>query len=202
MSGLFVLKGQEVNDHPEGSVGHLEEREYNKARWAYDLSHPGSAFMQWLRTAGNVSFAGNEARVDSSTSPSIPIPATKLAHDEIQRISNALNKWADVETAANHKIGASLLIDLGREVGTAMDRWPMEDKPRRVQELMCGTCEQFTLVVRPPRFEGDRSLVDCPCGYTMPMEDFEQLVEELEEDYEARKRKAVADARRSRRKSA
>ncbi|MFF8817794.1 hypothetical protein ACF07D_07340 [Leucobacter sp. NPDC015123] len=191
-----------MNDHPEGGVGYLEMREYNKARWAYDLSHPTSAFMQWLREAGNVSFSAEDVRVESSSSPGIPIPATKLAHDEIQRISNELNKWADVEAAANDKFGASLLIDLGREVSTAMHRWPMEDKPRRIQELMCGECEQFTLVVRPPRFEGDHSIVNCPCGYSMTLEEFEQLVDMFKEEADANKRKALADARRSRRKSA
>ena len=191
-----------MNDHPVEGVGYLEQREYKKACWAYDLSHPTSAFMQWLREAGNVSFAREDVRVDSGTCPGIPIPATKLAHDEIQRISNELNKWADLETAANDKFGASLLIDLGREVSTAIHRWPMEDKPRRIQELMCGECEQFTLIVRPPRFEGDHSIMDCPCGYSMTLEEFEQLVDMFKEEADASKRKAVADARRSRRKSA
>lgn len=191
-----------VNDHPEGGVGYLEQRDYKKACWAYELSHPTSAFMQWLREAGNVSFAGSDERVSSSTTPAIPIPATKLTHDEIQRISDELNTWADVDTAANDKFGASLLLDLGREVSTALHRWPMEDKPRRIQELMCGECEQFTLVVRPPRFEGDHSIVNCPCGYTMTLEEFEQLVDMFKEEDDARKRKAMADARRSRRKSA
>lgn len=186
----------------EEGVGHLTMREFNKARWAYEQSHPASPFMQWLRTAGNVSFAVEDIRVDSATSPGIPIPATKLAHDEIARISSELNKWPGVEEAAHDKFGASLLIDLGREVGTAAHRWPMEDKPRRIQELMCGECEQFTLVVRPPRFEGDHSIVTCPCGYRMTMEEFEQLVDMYKKEDDDRKRKALADARRSRRKSA
>lgn len=186
----------------EGSCGYLETREYNKARWAYEMSHPASAFMQWLREAGNVSFAVEDIRVDSGSGPAIPIPATKLAHDEIARISSELNKWPGVEEAAHDKFGASLLIDLGREVGTAAHRWPMEDKPRRIQELMCGECEQFTLVVRPPRFEGDHSIVTCPCGYRMTMEEFEQLVDMYKKEDDDRKRKALADARRSRRKSA
>lgn len=186
----------------EEGCGYLEMREYNKARWAYEMSHPGSAFMQWLREAGNVSFAVEDIRVDSGSEPAIPIPATKLAHDEIARISSELNKWPGVEEAAHDKFGASLLIDLGREVGTAAHRWPMEDKPRRIQELMCGECEQFTLVVRPPRFEGDYSIVSCPCGYRMTMEEFEQLVDMYKKEDDDRKRKALADARRSRRKSA
>lgn len=191
-----------ISDLAAEGVGYLEMREFNKARWAYEMSHPASPFMQWLRTAGNVSFAVEDIRVDSDTSSGIPIPATKLAHDEITRISTELNKWAGVEEAAHDKFGASLLIDLGREVATAMHRWPMEDKPRRIRELMCGECEQFTLVVKPPRWEGDESLVTCPCGYRMTMEEFEQLVDMFKKEDDERKRKAMADARRSRRKSA
>lgn len=183
-------------------VGYLTMREFNKARWAYDMSHPASPFMAWLREAGNVSFSVDDEGVQSSTEPSIPIPATKLAHDEIARISLELNKWPGVEEAANDYFGSSLLLDLGREVATAAHRWPMEDKPRRIQELMCGECEQFTLVVKPPRWEGDHSLVTCPCGYRMTMEEFEQLVDMFKKEDDGRKRKALADARRSRRKSA
>lgn len=193
---------QTIGDLATEGVGYLDMREFNKARWAYELSHPTSAFMKWLREAGNVSFAVEDIRVNGSSEPSIPIPATKLAWDEITRISNELNKWPGVEEAAGDKFGASLLIDLGREVSTAMHRWPMEDKPRRIQELMCGECEQFTLVIRPPRFEGDHSIVTCPCGYRMSMEEFEQLVDMFKKEDDAKKRKAMADARRSRRKSA
>lgn len=156
-----------MSDRPEGGIGYLEMREYNKARWAYDLQHPTSAVMQWLREAGNVSCASEDVRVEARSSPGIPIQVTKLANDEIQRIPKKLIKWADVEAAASDKFGASLLIVLGREVNTAMHRWSMEDKPRRFRELMCGEYEQFTLVVSPPRFEGDHSIVNCPCGYTM-----------------------------------
>lgn len=185
----------------DDGVGYLDAREYDKARWAYEQSHPASAFMQWLLMAGNVSFSVDDV-VSGSTEPSIPIPATKLAHDEIQRISLELNKWPGVDEAAGDKFGASLLIDLGREVSTAMHRWPMEDKPRRVQELMCGECEQMTLVVRPPRFPGDDAIVTCPCGYRMTKEEFDQVVEMLGKEDDDRKRKALADARRSSRKSA
>ena len=183
-------------------VGYLDMREYNRARWAYEQSHPTSAFMRWLLEAGNVSFSVDDGGAAPSSEPTIPIPATKLAHDEIARISLELNKWPGVDEAAHDKFGASLLIDLGREVSTAMHKWPMEDKPRRIQELMCGECEQFTLTVRPPRWEGDHSIVTCTCGYRMTMEEFEQLVDMFKKEDDDRKRKAVADARRSRRKSA
>lgn len=173
-------------------VGYLEMRDYNKARWAYELSHPASPFMQWLRTAGNVSFAVEDIRVDSSTVPSIPIPATKLAHDEIARISLELNKWPGVEEAANDKFGASLLIDLGREVATAAHRWPMEDKPRRIVYLRCGGCGLLTLVYRPPRWAGDELKADCSnrCGFELVGEELALSIAMVLEEEKVRRKAA------------
>lgn len=183
-------------------VGYLDMREFRKAQWAYDMSHPASPFMEWLKSAGQVSFTVEDIRVSGSSDPSIPIPATTLAYDEITRVSNELNQWPGVEEAAGDKFGASLLIDLGREVSTAVHRWPMEDKPHRITELMCGQCQQMTLVFRPPRFEGDEQIVDCPCGYRLTQEEFAMVTDMVEKEENDRRKKAVADARRSRRASA
>lgn len=191
-----------IGDLASEGVGYLDMREFNKARWAFEQSHPASPFMLWLRDAGHVSFTVEDVRVSGSNDQAIPIPATKLAWEEITRISTELNQWPGVEEAACDKFGASLLLDLGREVGTAWARWPMEDKPRKIRELICGECEQMSLVVMPPRFEGDESIVKCDCGYEMTKEEFDQLVEMFDKEDRARKKQAMADARRSRRKSA
>lgn len=183
----------------DGRVGYLEYAEWNKAKWAYDYA---GKFLPWLEIAGYVNFDADVGNVDTSSSVGIGIPATSLTATEIQRIITELDRWPYLETAAKDKFGASLMIDLGREMSTAVHRWPMEDKPRKIRELMCGECEQFTLVVKPPRFEGDESIVKCECGYTMTKEEFEQLVDELERKEIERKRKALADTKRSRRKSA
>ncbi len=173
-------------------IGYLNMREFNKARWAYDMSHPASPFMAWLREAGNVSFSVDDDGVQSSTMPSIPIPATKLAHDEIARISLELNKWPGVEEAANDKFGASLLLDLGREVSTAMHRWPMEDKPRRIVDLRCGGCGLLTLVYRPPRWEGDELKADCSnrCGFELVGEELALSIDMVLEEERVRRKAA------------
>lgn len=184
-------------------VGYLDMRDYNRARWAWEHSHPAAPFMLWLRDAGHVNFGVEDVRVDGSTNPAIPIPATKLAWGEITQIADELyTRYGDVETAAGDKFGASLLIDLGREVTTAAHRWPMEDKTRKVVDIICPTCDEVTLVYRPPRFEGDEQVIDCKCGYVMTQEEREQFATDMERLANDRKRQAVADARRSRKKSA
>lgn len=183
----------------DGRVGYLEYSEWKKARWAYDYA---DKFLPWLDIAGYVSFDADVGNVDTSSSVGIGIPATSLTATEIRRIIREIDHWPYLEIAAKDKFGASLMIDLGREMSTAVHRWPMEDKPRKIRELMCGECEQFSLVVKPPRFEGDESIVKCECGYVMTQEEFEQLVDMFEKENIETKRKAVADAKRSRRKSA
>lgn len=168
-------------------VGFLEVREFNRARWAYDLSHPGSSFMQWLGTAGHVNFNITDVRVNTSSVPAIPIPATKLAWMEINRLSNLLQQWPDVEAAAHDKIGASHLLDLGREVSNAYRQWPDQEKPHKVTAMRCGGCGLLTLTYRPPRFEGDDTMIDCPCGYALNDDGFAWAVDMIEKEEHARR---------------
>lgn len=170
-------------------VGYLDMRDYNRARWAWEQSHPAAPFMLWLRDAGHVSFNVEDIRVDSSGNASIPIPATKLAWEEITRIATELyQQWDDVETAAGDKFGASLLLDLGREVSTAAHRWPMEDRPHRVTSMRCGGCGMLTLTYRPPRWEGDETIVDCKdCGYTLNEDGLAWAVAMIEKEERERK---------------
>ena len=183
----------------DGRVGYLEQRDWNRARWAYEYANK---FLPWLDMAGYVSFDADVGTVDTSASVGLGIPATSLMADEIRRLIREIDRWPYLETAARDIFGASLMLDLGREMTTAVHRWPMEDKPRKIRELICGECEQMSLVLKPPRFEGDDTIVKCECGYTMTQEEFEQLVEMFEKEDSEKKRKAMVDARRSRRKSA
>lgn len=183
----------------DGRVGYLEQRDWNRARWAYEYANK---FLPWLDMAGYVSFDADVGTVDTSASAGLGIPATSLMADEIRRLIREIDRWPYLETAARDIFGASLMLDLGREMTTAVHRWPMEDKPRKIRELICGECEQMSLVLKPPRFEGDDTIVKCDCGYTMTQEEFEQLVEMFEREDSEKKRKAMVDARRSRRKSA
>lgn len=168
-------------------VGYLEIRYYNLARWAWEQSHPAHPFMRWLRIAGYVSFAPEDVRVQSSGDGHIGIPATKLAYDEILRLSGELNKWAGVDEAAHDQFGAFLLTMLGEEVSTAAHRWPMEDKPHKVEAMRCGGCGMLTLTYRPPRWEGDNIRVDCPCGYVLEDDGFAWAVEMIEKEEHERR---------------
>lgn len=171
-----------IGDLAPDGVGYLDMRDYNRARWAWELSHPASGFMIWLRDAGHVSFAQDDVRVTGSSDPSIPIPATKLAYLEVLRISNLLNSWADIESAAHHKIGASHLLDLSREVGAAYNRWPDRDKPHKISSLVCGGCERLTLIYRPPRAFEDEIKIDCwaaDCDWAYTEADWDQFIKEL-----------------------
>lgn len=171
----------------DGRVGYLEMSDWNRARWAQSYS---THFLPWLKIAGYVDFSVADIRVDSSNSGSIGIPATTLAHDEIKRILTELERWPYMETAAKDIFGAHLMIELGREMSTAVHRWPMEDKPHKVTSMRCGGCAQLTLTYRPPRWEGDQISVDCQCGYVLEDDGFAWAVTMIEkEEHERRQQK-------------
>lgn len=168
-------------------VGYLDMRDYNKARWAFEYSRK---FLPWLRIAGYVSFTDVDVRVDSSSDGHIGIPATKLAYLEITRLMQELNQWREVEDAAGDDWGAELLKDLGREMSTAVHRWPMEEKPHKITDMRCGGCGMLTLMYRPPRWEEDEIKADCSqrCGFELVGDDLMKSVKLLEmEEIERRK---------------
>lgn len=168
-------------------VGYLDMRDYKRAQWAYDQSHPASTFMKWLKVAGYVSFDAEDVRVQSSGGGHINIPATKLAWEEITRLSGELNKWPGVDEAACDQFGAFLLTELGREVSTAAARWPMEDRPHKIEAMRCGGCGMLTLTYRPPRWEGDQIRVDCNCGYVLEDDGFAWAVTMIEKEEHERR---------------
>lgn len=166
-------------------VGYLDMREFNKARWAWEQSHPASEFMQWLQVAGHVSFADEDVRVTGSSDPSIPIPATKLAWEEITRLATEIyNQYGDLEPAAGDHHGAELIELLIREVQTAWYRWPIEEKPHKVTAMPCPGCNMLTLMYKPPREHGDGVLVDCvaECGHEMSGEQFSDMLDLIEQE--------------------
>lgn len=174
-------------------VGYLTMREWNRARWAYDYAF---RFLPWLRVAGYVSFEVEDIRVDSSSAAGIGIPPTKLAYLEISRLMNEINRYDDMEVLAADADGHFLIRDFGREVSTAVARWPMEDKPHKVNALRCGSCEELTLMYRPPRWEGDVIKVDCKCGFSLDEESFTWAVDLIEKE-ERERRESVGRAGRS-----
>jgi hypothetical protein len=142
--------------------------------------------MLWLKVAGHVSFGPADVRVSSSTTPAIPIPATKLAWEEITRIADELySQFGDIETAAADKFGASLLLDLSREVSTATHRWPAEEKPHKVNVIPCPGCNMLTLIYRPPLEHNTEVRVTCmaECGSTLTGQQFADILDLMEQEH-------------------
>lgn len=171
----------------EGRIGYLSVKDLNRARWAYDYQR---SFCTWLRVAGYIDF-DEKVIVQSSTDGHIGIPATKLAYLEIQRLVHELNAYPTIEDAAQDREAAEIADMLGREVQTAVYRWPMEDKPHKINVLRCGGCGMLTLMYRPPRFDGDRIIVDCQCGYLLDEDQFAWAVRHIEG--ELNERQALVD---------
>lgn len=167
-------------------VGYLNMREYNRARWALEYQR---TFCTWLRIAGYISF-DEQVPVQASQHGHIGIPATKLAYLEIQRLVHELQPFADIDAAAHDPYGAEIANQLGREVQTAVYRWPMEDKPHKINLLRCGGCGMLTLMYRPPRYEGDNVRVDCDCGYVLEEDGFAWAVAMIEKEENERKEAA------------
>lgn len=167
-------------------VGYLDMRDYNRARWAWEHSHPASTFMQWLKIAGHVNFTDQDVRVTRSATPAIPIPATKLAWEEITRLAaEVYDVYNDVETAARTVDGAETLMLLARELSTAMHRWPAEEKPHRVNVIPCPGCNMLTLIYRPPREQQDEVIVTCmaECGSTLTGQQFADILDLMEQEH-------------------
>lgn len=185
-------------DLATGDVGYLTIADWKRARWAFDYA---PKFLPWLKDAGHVNFNVPDIRVDASTGASIGIPATSLAADEIERILRELGHWPYLETAARDKFGASLCIDLGREMATAVHRWPMEERPHKVTSMRCGGCGLLSLTYRPPRWEGDEISVDCTCGYVLNDDGLAWAVTMIEKE-ERERRESLGRSKRSHQASA
>lgn len=148
-------------------VGLMEARDYKRAVWAIGYARQ---FLPWLRMAGNVNFAAPDVRVSVGGMSSGGIPATLQAHMTISDLIQELQAWEELEDAAADQHGQYVLTSLGREMETAVHRWPMEDRPRQMHDMRCGDCGMLTLVYRPPRHAGDDVTVTCSatgCNYNI-----------------------------------
>lgn len=171
--------------HSLDGVGYLDQQEWARFLWAWGAAGP---LASWLYTAGNFN-AGTELieRVDSSSAPTINLPATYLAADEINRHLLAINRFSEPEQVANDKIGAHHAIELGRCTSIADRRWPREERPHRISVMTCGGCDQLSMTFRPPRWVGDKIKVDCICGYVLNEAEFALVTQIVAADFEAAK---------------
>lgn len=100
-----------------------------------------------------------------SSAPAIPIPATRIALDEIEsyRRSHPGNLDAWVKTAQ----GAADAVRFSRAVRRALAAFPSVEDAHRIQRARCPHCELLSLMWTPPVFESDPVRIVClnpACG--------------------------------------
>lgn len=137
----------EDHDPSEGSVGYLTWEEFNRLGWAVQnaMKH-----VSWWRVCGHVRSGDPDERIHRSREHALPLPAAWLAATEVSRLLGELNRWPELEDAAADMEGQWFCLELIREVETAMARWPIEDRPHRVQFIRCMACDRLTLKYFPP----------------------------------------------------
>lgn len=178
-------------DPDAGGVGYLTWTEYERFTRAVDnaITH-----TRWWRLAGHIRTGDPDEHRTRSNDPTIPLPATWLAAEEISNLLQEINHWPTLEDVA--KFGHELALMLTREVETAMHKWPMEDRPHKVRHLKCRTCGEPALRYYPPKAAGTDITVKCTsCKAVEDPQMFEHDI--LLIRLEAERAKTLADRRRS-----
>lgn len=111
--------------------------------------HNARTHVTWWRIAGHIKTSDSDELRTRSSDPTIPLPPTWLAAEEITNLLQEINHWPTLEDVAHH--GPEFAVALTREVETAMHKWPLSDRPHKVQFLRCCTCQQATLKYYPPQ---------------------------------------------------
>lgn len=137
----------DVYDPAEGGVGYLTFDEWDRLLRAWTTA---VKLLPWWWVAGHIRGGDlDELRVRSSETP-IGLPATYLAADEITSLMHQLNRWPELEDAANDTLGHYLASQLTSCVETAAAKWPISDRNHRVKYFRCQACEQQSLKYYPP----------------------------------------------------
>lgn len=136
-----------VYDPDAGGIGYLTWDQWDRLQRAWVTAHK---HLPWWWVAGHIrSGDADELRRRSAELP-LGLPATWLAAWEITRLMQELNRWPELEDAANDTDGAELALLLIREVQTAAAKWPIADKPHQVRYMRCQACDLATLRYLPP----------------------------------------------------
>ncbi len=155
--------------HTFNGVGRLEFHEWSRLLWAVGACDEILAGL----SDGNAPSTDPDVRVQTSSGPRINLSPAWLASDEILRLQAKLDRFKSLDQAVNDAYGAFIAIEYGRAVSIADRRWPRHERDRPMIAMRCGGCDEMTLTYRPPRFVGDRIVVDCPkCGYTLDEDEF------------------------------
>ncbi len=161
-------------------VGYLDMYEYNRFVWALSKAEE---VMGRIGDGGSGSELG--MRVDGSSDPAIPLSSAYLLVDEIESHLRELSSFRETTHAANDIEGHMHAITLGKLITMADRRWPERERPHTVTVMTCGGCDQLTLTYRPPRFAGDKIVVDCLCGYKLTEAEFALVTLIIENDWKA-----------------
>lgn len=144
-------RGQKITeadyDPDAGGVGYLTFDEFDRLGHAVSNAR---THVAWWRIAGHIRTGDEDEHRTRSSDPTIPLPATWLAAEEVSRLLGELNRWHTLEQAAGTLDGQFFALLLVREVETSMAKWPMSDRPHKVRFLRCRACQQQTLKYFPP----------------------------------------------------
>lgn len=150
-----------TTDDGHGEFGYLTTAQWRSFQWA--VSH-SLALVPFLYSAGNYSISVDDRR-GKPTEPMLGMPATRIAAIEIDRLAHEMRHWENLEDIANDIHGHRVALLFTKEVQIAANRWPMEDKPHKVEDLRCVHCGMLALVYQPPQTVGDDTKVVCEeCG--------------------------------------
>lgn len=183
--------------HPEEGIGYYTIDQFDRLRNAVNTAR---TLVPWLRVAGYIRGQQGE-RVHSSRDGHIGIPPTWLAAEEISRLLGELNQWKELHDVVNDEHGAWLGWEFVRETETANARWPIEDRPHRVQQMRCDKCQALTLRYHPPRHAEDRIIVRCSdktCRAVMDEAMFAFATHVIEQENHEREKQRLDQARRRR----
>lgn len=134
-------------DPAEGGVGYLTFDQWDRLTRAWQTAY---RHLSWWWVAGHVRGGSSEDAKRRTTEHALPLPATWLAAHEITRLMQELNRWTELEDAANDIDGHEFALLLTREVETAAAKWPLSDRTHRVSHFRCEACQQLTLKYFPP----------------------------------------------------
>lgn len=170
----------------EGEFGYLTTAQWRAFRWAVSYS---LAVVPWLYAAGNYSINDPDEARTRSADVQLGMPATMIAAIEIERLSKELGQWANLEDIANDVYGWEIAVLFTREVQTAAARWPIEEKPHKVEHIRCQKCGYLALEYTPPEEGGADSSVTCgECHAVTSGEEFALLAALFAREYAEVKR--------------
>lgn len=109
--------------------------------------------------------SNDSAGVRSDSGWVLPIPATRLTVDEVDRFEasrlGTLEAWVEFER------GAADAVQFTRSVERAQHAFPTEEKPHRVRRFRCPDCGLLSLMWTPPSAFREPVTVSCQnreCG--------------------------------------